>query len=301
MVRGEKCRFGSSRGCIIVASVIIALMLATTSGQVVDDTVTDRELLLARSGSNTGANYNFAEEKTVAIDGDTLAVGSFLNTPSCAGSSDGGRTVAGCILDYRMAEQLVAWFGEYDWTFAYSGSANGWTEAAFQTAIGSYNAQPTISVAYNYQTGGSDSGAYVFGGYTTQSWSRINRCADSGNGGTGSVDACNWWNTCANQAACNTFNACSCTVVSLPLPPLRLHLPSPSPSTIPNVLCGPVMWHGLFSRGGGRGGGLITVPPLPHSRHLLRTTGSRHAGAVLAVIESGVCLCCSPCMPIRVT
>lgn len=196
---------------MLVAAAAALVLMSPATCQVLDDTVVDRQLLLERSGTNTAAFHSFAEEKTMDIDGDTLAVGSFGNTPSCAGSSTGGRAVGGCILDYRMAEQLVAWFGEYEWQFAYSGSVNGWTEAAFQTAIASYSSQPTISVAYNYQTAGSDSGAYVFGGYTSQSWSRLNRCADSGNGGTGSTDACNWWSTCASQATCNTYSICSCT------------------------------------------------------------------------------------------
>lgn len=76
-----------------------------------------------------------AEQHTVALDGDTLAAGAFLSQADCAAGGAGGLRPsmsldfqfclpvvlitpvvagnAGCIMDSRMAGQLVSWFGEF--------------------------------------------------------------------------------------------------------------------------------------------------------------------------------------------
>eukprot|EP00961_Rhodomonas_salina_P076759 1030245-Rhodomonas_salina.6 len=55
-----------------------------------------------------------AEQHTVALDGDTLAAGAFLSQADCAAGGAGGLRPrnAGCIMDSRMAGQLVSWFAQ---------------------------------------------------------------------------------------------------------------------------------------------------------------------------------------------
>jgi hypothetical protein len=67
----------------------------------------------------TGIRRYFAEEKTVALDAETLAVGSFQVTPNCAGSNagtGGASIIAGCILgnNFFLASTWICSVGYCD-------------------------------------------------------------------------------------------------------------------------------------------------------------------------------------------
>eukprot|EP00960_Hanusia_phi_P038607 753509-Hanusia_phi.AAC.7 len=137
----------------------------------------------------------------MAIGPDRFAVGSFGSKATCNG---------GCILDARMAGQLVEWYGNYQWNLLYSGTRDGFSNSAFQSKM---SATVTMVIAYSWHYwNGVPRGTYVFGGYTSQSWlqSAYKRCADSSNGGSGETYACNWWSTCTSDASCASYSQCGC-------------------------------------------------------------------------------------------
>ena len=188
----------------------LLLLLAPCAGQIFDDAVDqyndpDVQKLLVRTGTAAALASHFGEKHTLSLDADTLAGGSFLpHTPAC---NNGG-----CILDARMAGQLVDWFGNYEWTLKYSGSADGFTNAAFQSKMTNV---PTITVVYSRQTSAAAAtrGTYIFGGYTAKSWIKgdhTKRCADAGSGGSGTTDACTWWDSCVADASCTGYSQCGC-------------------------------------------------------------------------------------------
>jgi len=194
----------------LLPALALVLVLAPCAGQVFDDAVDqyndpDLQKLLTRTGAAAGLASHFGEKHTLSLDADTLAGGSFLpHTPAC--------NSGGCILDARMAGQLVDWFGNYEWDLKYSGSADGFTNAAFQSKMANV---PTITVVYSRQTSNAAAtrGTYIFGGYTTKSWTKgdhTKRCADAANGGANTVDACSWWNSCVNDASCAGYSQCGC-------------------------------------------------------------------------------------------
>jgi hypothetical protein len=187
-------------------ALLAVLLQAMCAAQVFDDAVDpDLQKLLTRTGAAAALASHFGEKHTLALRADTLVGGSFLShTPACA--------AGGCILDARMAGQLVQWFGNYDWTLKYSGSKDGFTNAAFQSKMSNV---PTITVIYSRQTANAAGtrGSYIFGGYTTKSWLRSDhtkRCADTANGGANTVDTCKWWDSCINDASCAGYSQCGC-------------------------------------------------------------------------------------------
>ena len=196
---------------LVRAVVLLGLVICGAQAQVLtDDVDPDLELQLKRSTGDTADSSEgyFGEHNTVALDGDTLAVGAPRSTAACAGGD--ANLDQACILDPRMAGQLVTWFGNYEYTLRYSGSRDGWTAAAFQAAMLD---EPTIVVAYSYRDASqADRGAYVFGGYTTTSWKQTDykRCADTANGGAGTSDACSWWDSCTSDSDCTSYSECGC-------------------------------------------------------------------------------------------
>ena len=120
-------------------------------------------------------------------------------------------------MDARMAGQLVEWFGNYEWTLKYAGSKDGFASNAFQSKMSN---QPTITVIYSRQTNAAtpvDRGTYIFGGYTTKSWlatDHTKRCADAGNGGTNTVNACDFWSACSASSDCTGYSQCGCCTAS---------------------------------------------------------------------------------------
>ena len=186
--------------------LLFGLCARCLQAQIFDDVVEpDLQKLLTRTGSTAALAAHLGEKHTLSLHADTLAGGSFLpHTPACANG--------GCILDARMAGQLVEWFGNYEWTLKYAGSKDGFTNAAFQSKM--VNA-PSITVVYSRQTASAAGtrGTYIFGGYTSKSWLRSDhtkRCADSANGGAGATDSCNWWASCTSDSSCTSFNQCGC-------------------------------------------------------------------------------------------
>jgi len=182
------------------------LLLAICAAQVLEDAVDpDLQKLLIRKGSAAALAAHFGEKHTLALHADTLAGGSFLpHTPACSSG--------GCILDARMAGQLVEWFGNYEWTLKYAGSRDGFTNAAFQ---GQMSDVPTITVVYSRQTpaAAATRGTYIFGGYTAMSWLKSDhtgRCADAANGGAGTVETCLFWRSCSGDAQCTGYSQCGC-------------------------------------------------------------------------------------------
>ena len=170
----------------------------------------DLQKLLVRTGSASSLASHFGETHTLDLHADTLAGGAFLpHTPACASG--------GCILDARMAGQLVEWFGNYEWTLKYAGSKDGFASNAFQSKMSN---QPTITVIYSRQTNAAtpvDRGTYIFGGYTTKSWlatDHTKRCADAGNGGTNTVNACDFWSACSASSDCTGYSQCGCCTAS---------------------------------------------------------------------------------------
>lgn len=189
---------------------LLPLMAILARAQILDDAVEpDLQKLLVRTGAQAAVKSHFGEYHTLGLHADTLAGGSFLpHTPACS--------AGGCILNARMAGQLVEWFGNYEWSLRYSGSRDGFTNAAFQ---GLMTNVPTITIVYSRQTAGAAAsrGVYVFGGYTSKSWlsaDHTKRCADSTRGGAGQSLACNWWNSCTSSANCATYSQCGCCTAS---------------------------------------------------------------------------------------
>ena len=186
-------------------------LLALCHAQVLEDAVEpDLQKLLVRTGSASSLASHFGETHTLDLHADTLAGGAFLpHTPACASG--------GCILDARMAGQLVEWFGNYEWTLKYAGSKDGFASNAFQSKMSN---QPTITVIYSRQTNAAtpvDRGTYIFGGYTTKSWlatDHTKRCADAGNGGTNTVNACDFWSACSASSDCTGYSQCGCCTAS---------------------------------------------------------------------------------------
>ena len=171
------------------------------------------------------------DEHTIALDRDTLAVGSFYSTKgtSCgtfAGTCPSYKAAGGCdgcFLDYRMAAQLVEWFGDFDWYLAYSGSSDTFSNSAWQAKMSTSSPSIVLAHSYHLADGTTVTGSNVFGGYTTKSWATASntRCADSTvTGGSGSTTACSYWTTCSSTgsqctgytgpcAPCNSGN-CQC-------------------------------------------------------------------------------------------
>jgi hypothetical protein len=164
------------------------------------------------------------EQHTIALDRDTLAVGSFFSQTSCGGwsgspcpSYTASGNCDGCILDASMAGALVEWFGNYDWHLAYSGSTDGFSNSMFYSKLST--SFPSIVLVYSYHlTDGTVTGTNIFGGYTSKSWSSNanKRCADSSvTGGNGSTSACHYWQTCAANSDCVSLNgSCTCSAVA---------------------------------------------------------------------------------------
>ena len=163
------------------------------------------------------------DEHTVALDRDTLAVGSFYSQASCGGWSGSpcpsyaaSGNCDGCILDTGMAATLVDWFGNYDWYLAYSGSKDGFSNSNFYSKLTS--STPSIVLVYSYHlSDGTVTGTNIFGGYTSKGWSSSSnlRCADSSiTGGSGSTSSCHYWQTCLTNADCLSLNGtCTCSTV----------------------------------------------------------------------------------------
>ena len=199
------CRAGMAR-----VLPLLVLLLARSTGELFDDALEpDLRKRLTRTGSAAALAAHLGEVHTLALHADTLAGGAFLpHTPACSSG--------GCILDARMAGKLVEWFGNYEWNLAYSGSRDGFTNAAFQSKMSNV---PTITVVYSRQTpsAAANRATYIFGGYTSKSWLKADhtkRCADSGNGGTGTTDACSHWNSCTSSSTCTGYSQCGCCTAS---------------------------------------------------------------------------------------